>query len=145
LSHVTCRGEPLRTHVAEVTGNRLTSMFGDYRLEYFLDASEGSLPGHLLPILAHPHQRAADAIGVVMGLTQIGSLGTNMSQAPHIVWVRSDADDALVLDRDLDAAHALAEGANMRMAGARIHDLRTSTPSQRPIVRDPGSIRAAAD
>src|SRR5690606_13927342 len=69
-----------------------------------------------LPALAHPAQRALEAIGILVEIAQRDGLGAHVAAAEGIVVVAADRGDAAAgLEVDADPAHRLAERARTKV------------------------------
>ncbi len=119
---VAAEAHVVREGVADVRRDRFDPVLLDHRREQFRAPSERFFPTHLAPLVAVAHHRFAQAIGVVVQVTERRALGADVALAPHVVAVAADELHLLVLDVDLEAAHRFAErtGTQMDLALRRV-------------------------
>jgi hypothetical protein len=83
--------------------------------------------------------RLTDPVGIVVEVAERRALRAEVTLRQHVVAVAADQLDAVILDVDLQAAHALAQRTRHENVVASVKYF--TTPSMRP---DPGGGRRAA-
>ena len=129
--------EVMGRRVAEVHRHRLAAVLGVDRAQALVDERERLLPRDLVEAAVRaPQQRRAQAVGVVVQLAERRALRADEAVAEDVVLVAAHARDAVVLDRQLEAAGGLAERAgadggarggghrrNLRLGAARVQPI----------------------
>ena len=114
--HVATEREAVADRVADERGDRVDAVPLEHAVEQLLAARERLVPGDLAPRVAVAHHRLRGAVGVVVQVAERRALRAEVALRPHVVAVAADQLDVLVLDVDLQAAHALAQRTRHEMS-----------------------------
>jgi hypothetical protein len=105
--------------VADVDGDRV-AVPGEQRRQTAVDLLEGVVPRSLHQFAPTPHERGAQAVGVVVQLLDPEGLGTEEALGEDVVLVAPHLHDIPPLHRDREPAGRFAEGAGAVMGAGPV-------------------------
>ena len=114
--HVATEREAVADRVADERGRRGDAVAVEHTVDQLLTARERVVPRHLAPRVAVAHHGLPQTVGIVVEVPEGRALGTQVALRPHVVAIASDQLDVLVLDVDLQSAHALTQRTRHEMS-----------------------------
>src|SRR5205823_14992566 len=108
--------------VAQVEADRVASVCLDDRQQPPLDLREGLVPGGLDELAVAPHQRSAQAVGIVLEALAAAALGADEAVREDVVRVAADLPHLAVAGNlELEPAGRFAERAGRVRRRRRAH------------------------